>query len=83
MGGRQCGQLSYCLCQTRVHSRFLMSTSIREARLHQALRFGGRRMTYCVKGQVRRNLKSVGFATSVVPGLPGGKREVMIAWRLS
>jgi tRNA U34 5-methylaminomethyl-2-thiouridine-forming methyltransferase MnmC len=34
-------------------------------------------LTYCAKGQVRRDLESVGFAMSRLPG-PPGKREMLL-----
>lgn len=51
------------------------------AMLYRSLRPGGRLMTYCVRGHVRRELAWVGFIAEVVDGPPGGKREVLIASR--
>ncbi|MFN3189389.1 MAG: tRNA (5-methylaminomethyl-2-thiouridine)(34)-methyltransferase MnmD [Aureliella sp.] len=39
----------------------------------------GKLTSYCVKGAIRRELKSVGFQPRCVPGPPGGKREVLVA----
>lgn len=39
---------------------------------------GGRMVTYCAKGQVKRDLKLAGFRVESVPG-PPGKREMTIA----
>ena len=48
-----------------------------EAMLHcrRWLREGGRLVTYCAKGQFKRNLRSAGFAVEALPG-PIGKREI-------
>lgn len=37
-------------------------------------------VTYCAKGQVKRNLKQVGFVVESVEG-PPGKREMTLAWK--
>ena len=36
-------------------------------------------VTYCAKGQVKRDLKAVGFEVETLPG-PPGKREMIRAW---
>lgn len=43
-----------------------------------ALMPGGLLTTYCAKGQVKRNMKAVGFDVETVPG-PPGKREMTLA----
>ncbi len=43
--------------------------------LFKALQPGGILVTYSVKGEVRRNLKAVGFDVEKIPG-PPGKREI-------
>jgi tRNA U34 5-methylaminomethyl-2-thiouridine-forming methyltransferase MnmC len=43
--------------------------------LFKALKPAGTLVTYCAKGQVKRNLKSVGFNIESLPG-PPGKREM-------
>jgi tRNA U34 5-methylaminomethyl-2-thiouridine-forming methyltransferase MnmC len=43
--------------------------------LYKSLKKGGVLVTYCAKGQVKRNLKSVGFKVIGLPG-PPGKREM-------
>lgn len=43
-----------------------------------ALKLGGTLVTYCAKGQVKRDLKSVGFTVESRPG-PPGKREMTVA----
>ena len=43
-----------------------------------ALKSGGTLVTYCAKGQVKRDLKSVGFTVESRPG-PPGKREMTVA----
>ncbi len=48
------------------------------ARLHQVLTPGGKLATYSVKGDVKRNLKAVGFKIEKQPG-PPGKREMLVA----
>lgn len=42
---------------------------------YAALRAGGVLVTYCAKGQVKRDLRDVGFAVEGIPG-PPGKREM-------
>ncbi|HRH68625.1 MAG TPA: tRNA (5-methylaminomethyl-2-thiouridine)(34)-methyltransferase MnmD [Flavobacteriales bacterium] len=49
-------------------------------RMHAALRPGGVLVTYCAKGQVRRNLQAAGFVVERLPG-PPGKREMLRATR--
>ncbi len=44
-------------------------------KMYQALKPGGVLVTYCAKGQVRRNMKSAGFSIEKLPG-PTGKREM-------
>ena len=48
-----------------------------EAMLHcrRWLRDKGRLVTYCAKGQFKRNLRAAGFAVEALPG-PVGKREI-------
>ena len=48
------------------------------ARFHHALHPGGILVTYCVKGIVKRALRSVGFTLERLPG-PPGKREMLRA----
>ncbi len=43
--------------------------------MYRALKKGGILTTYCAKGQVKRNLKSLGFTVESIPG-PPGKREM-------
>jgi tRNA U34 5-methylaminomethyl-2-thiouridine-forming methyltransferase MnmC len=44
-------------------------------KLFEALKPGGILVTYCAKGQVKRNLKAAGFDIEALPG-PPGKREM-------
>lgn len=44
-------------------------------RMYDALRNNGVLTTYCAKGQVKRNLKALGFTVEALPG-PPGKREM-------
>lgn len=44
-------------------------------KLYDSLKTGGIFVTYCAKGQVKRDLKSVGFEVETLPG-PPGKREM-------
>ena len=44
-------------------------------RCRQWLKKGGRLVTYCAKGQFKRNLRSAGFTVEALPG-PIGKREI-------
>ncbi len=50
-------------------------------RMHDALRNGGKLVSYCVNRRVRNDLAAAGFDVERVPGPPGGKREVLIAAR--
>ena len=47
-------------------------------RMFSALKPGGILVTYCAKGQVRRDMQSVGFTVERLPG-PPGKREMLRA----
>lgn len=44
-------------------------------KLYEALNPGGVLVTYCAKGQVKRDLKAAGFKVETLPG-PPGKREM-------
>lgn len=44
-------------------------------KMYDLLNKNGILVTYCAKGEVKRNLKSVGFSIESLPG-PPGKREV-------
>ena len=44
-------------------------------RCHRSLMPGGRLVTYCAKGQFKRNLRAAGFRVEGLPG-PVGKREM-------
>lgn len=46
-------------------------------KIYSSARIGAFFLTYCAKGQVRRDLESVGFAMQRLPG-PPGKREMLI-----
>jgi len=50
-------------------------------KMFDSLRVGGVLVTYCAKGQVKRNLKEVGFKIEALPG-PPGKREMTRAFKL-
>ncbi len=45
------------------------------SKLYASLKSGGVIVTYCAKGQVKRNLKAAGFSVEGLPG-PPGKREM-------
>lgn len=49
-------------------------------KLHKSLKSNGLLVTYCAKGQVKRDLKSAGFIVECVPG-PPGKREMTKAFK--
>ncbi len=49
-------------------------------RLFHALKPNGILVTYCAKGQVKRDLKAAGFTIEALPG-PPGKREMTRAWK--
>lgn len=51
-------------------------------KMFQALSPGGVLTTYCAKGSVKRNLKSIGFSLESLEG-PPGKREMTRAHKLS
>lgn len=44
-------------------------------KLFKSMEDGGILVTYCVKGEVRRNMKAAGFEVEKIPG-PPGKREM-------
>lgn len=47
-------------------------------KLYTYLNDGGALVTYCAKGQLKRDLKSIGFEVETLPG-PPGKREMVRA----
>ena len=47
-------------------------------KMYNALNIGGVMVTYCAKGQVRRDMKNAGFTVERIPG-PPGKREMLRA----
>jgi tRNA U34 5-methylaminomethyl-2-thiouridine-forming methyltransferase MnmC len=49
--------------------------------IHKALATNGVFITYCAKGQVRRDLISLGFEVEKIPG-PPGKREMLRARKI-
>jgi len=49
--------------------------------MYKALKPGGRLVTYCVKGSVRRTMQEAGFTVEKIPG-PPGKREMARALKL-
>lgn len=49
------------------------------SRMHAVLEEGGRLVSYCVSGEIRRRLQAAGFDVHRRPGPPGGKREVLVA----
>ena len=49
-------------------------------KMYDSLKVGGFLVTYCAKGQVKRNMKEVGFTVEPLPG-PPGKREITRAWK--
>ena len=44
-------------------------------KIYDAMEYGGMLLTYCAKGQFKRDLRSVGFTVEGLPG-PPGKREI-------
>ena len=48
---------------------------------YHSLKTGGRFVTYCAKGQLKRDLKALGFSIKMEPG-PPGKREMTTAIKL-
>lgn len=46
-------------------------------KMYDILKKGGHFVTYCAKGQVKRDLKSLGFEVKSLPG-PPGKREMTV-----
>lgn len=52
------------------------------AEMYKSLKVGGRLVTYCVKGSVRRTMQEAGFTVEKIPG-PPGKREMARALKLS
>jgi len=51
-------------------------------KMYDMLKLGGFLVTYCAKGQVKRDLKALGFEIEALPG-PPGKREMTRAWKKS
>lgn len=49
-------------------------------KMHDLLKPNGFLVTYCAKGQVKRDLRSIGFEVESLPG-PPGKREMTRAWK--
>jgi tRNA U34 5-methylaminomethyl-2-thiouridine-forming methyltransferase MnmC len=49
--------------------------------MYKALKTNGILVTYCAKGQFKRDLKTVGFTVEAIPG-PPGKREMTRALKL-
>ena len=49
-------------------------------KLFEHLEPGGVLVTYCAKGQFKRDLRAVGFEVEALPG-PGKKREMTRAWK--
>lgn len=49
-------------------------------KMYDLLKPNGFLVTYCAKGQVKRDLKSLGFEIEPLPG-PPGKREMTRAWK--
>ena len=49
-------------------------------KMYDSIKEGGFLVTYCAKGQVKRNMKAVGFEVEPLPG-PPGKREMTRAWK--
>lgn len=47
-------------------------------KIFSSLKPGGVMVTYCAKGELKRNLSSLGFTLEIVPG-PPGKREMIRA----
>jgi len=47
--------------------------------IYTAMNSNGILVTYCVKGEIRRRLKSIGFQVEKLKGPEGGKREMMRA----
>ena len=45
-------------------------------KMYGALRHGGVFVTYCAKGQVKRDLKSIGFVVETLEGPPGKKEMI-------
>lgn len=48
--------------------------------MYNCLLNGGMLVTYCSKGEVRRNMMAAGFEVEKIPG-PPGKREMVRAWK--
>lgn len=49
------------------------------ARIYASISHTGILTTYCVKGNIRRLLQSIGFTVEKIPGPPQGKREILRA----
>lgn len=51
-------------------------------KMHKMLKTGGVLVTYCAKGQFKRDLKELGFEIEALPG-PPGKREMTRATKIN
>ena len=51
-------------------------------RIAEAMAPGAVLTTYCCKGDVKRMLRAAGLTVKKVPGPPGGKREILNAFKL-
>ena len=51
-------------------------------KLYDHMEDGGVLVTYCAKGQFKRDLKALGFEVEALPG-PGKKREMTRAWKVA
>ena len=49
-------------------------------KMYESLKPGGILVTFCAKGQVKRDMASVGFRIDAIPG-PPGKREMIRAYK--
>ncbi len=49
-------------------------------KMYDGLKEGGVLVTYCARGQFKRDLKALGFTVEALPG-PPGKREMTRAWK--
>jgi tRNA U34 5-methylaminomethyl-2-thiouridine-forming methyltransferase MnmC len=50
-------------------------------KIHDAMKSGGVFVTYCAQGQLKRNLRNIGFEVFTLEG-PPGKKEMIRAIKI-
>lgn len=55
-----------------------MWSALNLQKVYSMMKSGGTFVTYCAKGQLKRDLKTIGFSVETIPG-PPGKKEIVRA----